>query len=219
MPFSARPPKKRAYSGGAVCTQARADMAQSTSKREISAMKLPGMIILVALLACVPSAAQQTAKFAKVDCAASKLVMPPTLICLASNEVAGTSFDGGSPSGVFKYWNAIGKVGGNKVYLYAVEAVDASSAIRFSKALSDTINIITPYPKPATDFSDLKKIADADYVAFKSGDGDSCVAIRKVGSARATGYRWVLFGLLCVPSGKTLADVEISSFVSSVGFR
>jgi len=30
MPYSARPPKKGAYSGGAALTQARPDMAQST---------------------------------------------------------------------------------------------------------------------------------------------------------------------------------------------
>jgi hypothetical protein len=194
-------------------------MAQSASEREISAMKLAGMIILVALLACMPSAAQQAAKFAKIDCAASKLVMPPKLTCLASNEVAGTGFQGGSPSGVFKYWNAIGKVGDNKAYLYAAESVDASSGIRLDAALSASINSITPYPKPATDFSGLKKIADADYVSFKSGDGGSCVAIRKVGPARATGYRWALFGLLCAPPGKVLADLEISSFAGSMGFR
>ena len=182
-------------------------------------MKLAGMIVLAALLAGLPSAAQQTAKFAKIDCAESKLVMPPKLICLASNEVAGTGFAGSRPGGLFKYWNAIGKVRAVKVYLYAIEAIDTSSEIRMDSALSNTTNIITPYPKPATEFSDLKKMADADYLSFRSGDGDNCIAIRKPGPARGTGYRWVLFGLLCAPSDKTLADGEISSFVNSMGFR
>ena len=181
-------------------------------------MKLAGAIVLICLFAGTPGTAQQTAKFAKIDCGSSKLVMPPKLICLASNEVGG-DVSWGSGGGLFKYWNAIGKVGGSKVYLYAVESVDASSEVRLNAALSDSINIITPYPKPATDFSGLKKIADADYVSFKSGDGNSCAAIRKVGPARGTGYRWVLFGLLCAPSGKTPADVDISSFVGSMGFR
>ena len=107
--------------------------------------------------AAVPADAQQTAKFAKIDCSASRLVMPPKLICLASNEVAGGDFAGGSPGGLFKYWNAIGKVGARKAYLYGVESVDASSEIRINSTLGDAINVITPYPKPATNFSDLRR--------------------------------------------------------------
>ena len=177
------------------------------------------LVGLSAVTAAAPVDAQQTAKFAKIDCSASRLVMPPKLICLASNEVAGGDFAGGSPGGLFKYWNAIGKVGGRKAYLFGVESVDASSEIRVNSTLGDAINVITPYPKPATNFSDLRRMADADVVLFTSGDGDDCAAVRKIGPARQTGYRWVVFGLLCGPSGKTLADGELSSFISSVGFR
>ncbi len=181
---------------------------------------------MAALLAClsavmvaVPAHAQQTAKFAKIDCSTSRLVMPPKLICLASNEVAGGDYGGGSPGGLFKYWNAIGKFGARKAYVYGVESVDASSEIRINSALSDAVNVITPYPKPATNFSDLRKVADADVVSFTGGDGDTCVAVRKFGPARRTGYRWAVFGLLCGPSGKTFADGELSSFISSTGFK
>jgi len=185
-------------------------------------MKLTRLATLLLGLSAVTSApaeAQQTAKLAKIDCSASRLLMPPQLICLASNEVAGGDFASGSPGGLFKYWNAIGKVGARKAYLYGVESVDASSEIRINSTLGDAINVITPYPKPATNFSDLRKVADADVVSFTGGDGDACAAVRKIGPARQTGYRWVVFGLLCGPSGKTLADSELSSFISTMGFK
>jgi hypothetical protein len=182
--------------------------------------RLAALLVGLSVIAAADSAdAQQTAKFAKIDCSTSRLLMPLNLICLASNEVAGGDFAGGSPGGVFKYWNAIGKVDGRKAYVYGVESIDTAAEIRISSTLGDAINSITPYPKPATNFSDLRKVADADVVSFTSGDGDACAAVRKVGPARQTGYRWVVFGLLCGPSGKTLADGELFSFISTVGFR
>jgi hypothetical protein len=183
-------------------------------------MKINGLAITVAtVLAAAPAGAQQTAKFAKIDCATSKLVIPPQLVCLASNEVAGGDFGGGTAGGLFKYWNAIGKLGSSKAYVYGVEAVDGASEVRVNTRLKDAIDVITPYAKPASRFSDTKRVGDADTVSFTGGDGDSCVAIRKLGPARGTGYRWVAFGLLCGAAGKGLAESELSYFTSNVGFR
>ena len=122
-------------------------------------MKLNGLaIVLATVLAAASAGAQQTAKFARIDCAASQLQMPPNLICLASNEVAG-DFAGGSAGGLFKYWNAIGKVGSRKAYVYGVEAMDGRSEVRVTQALSEAVDIITPYAKPASHFSDLRSVA------------------------------------------------------------
>jgi hypothetical protein len=144
--------------------------------------------------------------------------MPPNLICLASNEVAG-DFAGGSAGGLFKYWNAIGKVGSRKAYVYGVEAMDGRSEVRVTQALSEAVDIITPYAKPASHFSDLRSVSDAGTETFTGGNGESCAVIRKLGPARSTGYRWVAFGLLCDPAGKPLAENELTSFVHTVGFR
>jgi len=181
-------------------------------------------IVLATVLMAAPAGAQQTAKFTRIDCGTSELLMPPNLICLASNEVAG-DLAGGSAGGVFKYWNAIGRVGSRKAYVYGVESMDGRSEVRVTQDLKEAIDIITPYAKPASHFSDLKRVGDADVVAFTGGAGEACVAIRKLGPARSTGYRWVAFGLLCDPSllcdptGKTLAENDLFSFVHNVGFR
>jgi hypothetical protein len=182
-------------------------------------MKINALALTVAvLLAAAPAGAQQAARFARIDCAASQLLMPPNFICLASNEVAG-DLAGGSGGGLFKYWNAIGKVGARKAYVYGVESMDARSEVRITQALSDAVDVITPYAKPAGHFSDLKKVGDADTETFTGGARESCVVVRKLGPARSTGYRWVAFGLLCDPAGKTLAANELSSFIQNVGFR
>lgn len=181
-------------------------------------MNIKALAIVVAVFPAAAPAGAQTAKFTRIDCAASPLLMPPNLICLASNEVAG-DLAGGSTGGLFKYWNAIGKVGSRKAYVYGVESMDARSEVRITQALKDAVDVITPYAKPASHFSDLKKVGDADTEAFTGGAGESCVVVRKLGPARSTGYRWVAFGLLCDPAGKTLAANELSSFVQNVGFR
>jgi hypothetical protein len=181
-------------------------------------MKLKELAIVFASVLMAAPAGAQTAKFARIDCGTSDLLMPPNLTCLASNEVAG-DLAAGSTGGLFKYWNAIGKVGSRKAYVYGVESMDGRSEVRVTQDLKDAVDIITPYAKPASHFSDLKRVGDADAVAFTGGAGESCVAIRKVGPARSTGYRWVAFGLLCDPTGKTLPDNELSSFVHTVGFR
>src|SRR5690349_19515176 len=78
-------------------------------------MKIKALAIAVAaVLAAAPAGAQQTA--ARIDCAASQLLMPPNFICLASNEVA-DDLPGGPGGGLFKYWNAIGKLGSRKAYV------------------------------------------------------------------------------------------------------
>jgi len=182
-------------------------------------MKIKALAIaVVAVLAAAPAGAQQTAKFARIDCAASQLLMPSNFICLASNEVAG-DLPGGPGGGLFKYWSAIGKIGSRKAYVYGVEAIDARSEVHITQALKDAVDILTPYAKPASHSSDLKKVGDADTETFTGGAGESCVVVRKLGPARSTGYRWVAFGLLCDPAGKTLAANELSSFVQNVGFR
>jgi hypothetical protein len=182
-------------------------------------MKIKALAIAAgAFLALAPAAAQQTAKFARIDCAASRLLMPANFICLASNEVAG-DLPGSMGGGLFKYWNAIGKIGSRQGYVYGVESMDAQSEVRITQALEDAVDIITPYAKPASHFSGLKKVGDADTEIYTGGAGESCVVVRKLGPARSTGYRWVAFGLLCDPAGKTLAANELSSFVQNVGFR
>lgn len=63
-------------------------------------MKINALAIPVgALLVAAPAGAQQSVTFARIDCATSRLVLPPNLICLASNEMAGGDFAGAWSTG------------------------------------------------------------------------------------------------------------------------
>jgi hypothetical protein len=181
-------------------------------------MKRLGLWLVLAACFVTPAAAE--VKFTKIDCSASRLVTPPNFSCRSSNDVAGGDFGGGTPSGLFKYWSAgIGAVGSRKGYLYAVEALDATSEIRVNNGLADSVHNVSPFKKPASKFSELRHVANADVVAFTSGDGSLCSIFRKVGPSRQTGYRWVMFGILCGSPDKPIGENELSTFINSVGFR
>ena len=187
-------------------------------------MKLAGLLFAVSCtgLAWVGGMAhaQQGLKFTGIDCSASKIVAPPGLVCLVSNERAGGDFGAGTSEGLFKYWTAISRKDvARKTYYYAVEALETKSTVRIGDKLVDEIQRVSAQAKGATDISGLNQLAGADYVTFKAGTGEFCVGFRRAGPSKLTGYAWVLYGTECAPHGQRLGEGDVSKFISASTFK
>jgi hypothetical protein len=62
--------------------------------------------------------------------------------------------------------------------------------------------------------SPVARYKDADYVSFKDGKaGRTCIGFRRVGRPQRGGYDWLMGGILCAPSGKTITEADISAFI------
>ncbi|MBI3199380.1 MAG: hypothetical protein HYZ40_18090 [Rhodospirillales bacterium] len=187
-------------------------------------MKLAGLLVAMSCIGVVQGGAtaqaQGSLKFTTIDCSASKIVAPPGLVCLVSNERAGGDFGAGTSEGLFKYWSAISRKDlTRKTYYYAVEALETKSTIRIGDRLVDEIQRVSAQAKGATDLSKLNQVAGADYVTFKAGTGESCVGFRRAGPSKLTGYAWVLYGTECAPHGQHLGEGDITKFISTSTFK
>ena len=49
--------------------------------------------------------------------------------------------------------------------------------------------------------------------------GEACIGIRKNGSSRSKGFKWILLASKCVPKGKSISDEEAGRFISAASFR
>lgn len=179
------------------------------------------MAMAMAVFASLEVAAQDTPHWSDMDCAQSKLVTPAGLKCRATQEYSGgsnTSSSSSGAGGMSREWAKVGTVDGSKLYYYAKEAVAQTSSV-FPIVLEDGLKRVSPQAKGASNFSQSAPLAGGDYLKFTSASGDVCIGIRKNGSSRSKGFKWILLASKCVPKGKSISDEEIGRFISAANFR
>ena len=172
-------------------------------------------------LAVSGAMAQETPVWSDIQCSQSKLVAPAGLRCRVTQAYSGSNslISGAGPGGVDKQWAAYGALDDAKIYVFVKEKVSPNGGIVLNLTLQQNIMGLSPYAKDARNFGALGNMNGGDYQNFDSATGEHCIAIRKVGSSRAVGYRWVLLASKCVAPGKSLSDADAGLFMTSTNFR
>jgi hypothetical protein len=172
------------------------------------------------LVACLPISlsAQETIVWSDIDCAQSKLVIPAGLKCRQTNVVGTRGAPTSTGGGQVKYWNASGIVQKVKLYYNVTEIISSASYVQVGR-LTDNLRLISSQAKAATTMSGPEKRGDADFLTFTNALGDDCVGIRKVGTVRSAGYRWVLYATRCTPAAQKASAADIDAFIAAAGFR
>jgi hypothetical protein len=180
-----------------------------------------GLIVFAVVGFSAGVCAQTKAVWSDIDCSQSKIVAPPGLKCRATQELAGSTtakFAGpGGGQGVFREWATFGKKDGVKLYYLGHETIGPNSYKAVFLTLEQEIRDHSPYAKDGRNFTATSPMAGSDYVRFTSGQGEACVAVRKVGPVRSKGYAWVLLANKCVPAGNSVSD--IAQLISTADFR
>jgi hypothetical protein len=73
--------------------------------------------------------------------------------------------------------------------------------------------------KDTTRWSDVSQIGDIYAASFTSGRSENCKAFAKLGPPWQFGFAWRLNGWLCGAQGKSVADGDLQSFLSSLIVR
>jgi hypothetical protein len=182
-----------------------------------------GLMVLAGIGLSAGVCAQPKAVWSDIDCSQSKIVAPPGLKCRATQEMAGSNtakFAGaGGAQGIFREWLTIGKKDGVKLYYLGHETIGTNSYKAVYLTLEEEIRDRSPYAKDGRSFTPNSTMAGGDYIRFTNGQGEACVAIRKVGPVQAKGYKWVLLANECVPAGNAISDGDIARLISTADFR
>jgi len=166
--------------------------------------------------------AQETPKWSDMDCSQSKIEGGPAgLKCRATQEYSGGSSSagkvGGNPGviGTFRHWSKFRTIDGVKYFYFLKEATTTGSNI-LPMALQQALKDYAPAAKGARDFTEVAPISGGEYLRFADLEGEKCIATRKMGTTAGPGNRWYLMGTKCVPSGRTISDADVISFLASV---
>jgi hypothetical protein len=164
------------------------------------------------------AAAQETRKYADIDCAQSKIMASAGFKCRATQEYAGSDSEEGDAGGTFRRWIAYGKgADGSNLYVYVFEALNGWT--RPNATLESTVRGFNRDFQSATGFTPVAHLSDGDYQRFTDPKGSECVAIRKLGTSHSAGYKWLLLAGKCLPKGKSISDQDIAQFMEATGVR
>jgi hypothetical protein len=177
--------------------------------------------LIVAGGVALPAAAQDTRKWADIDCAQSKIIAPAGLKCRATQVYHGAQGNAGtSAGGAFQRWSAYGTVGGSKFFYFVAEGSEPQSSVYTSFTLLDTITQAGgALTRGATELSELKQAAGGDYATFKRPPGEACFAMRKYGPSQGSRFKWLMYGGRCDPVANAASPAEIAKFIADAGFR
>ena len=165
-----------------------------------------------------PAFAQQTRVWSDVDCAQSKIVVPPGFKCQATQEYYGGQGTASSDAGgMFRQWTASATVNNVRLFYLLHEGVVARSNVTATESLEERIKQLSR--KPDKNFSATSPMAGGDYVRYEGPLGQPCVGIRKYGPSMGTGFKWIMVGTRCVQKGMTISDQDIASFIASADHR
>jgi hypothetical protein len=167
--------------------------------------------------------AQSKAVWSDIDCAHSKLVVPPGLRCRATQEMAGSNSAkfaaSGGMQGTFREWSAVGAKDGLKLYYIGHETIGSNAYKAVYLTLEEEIRTYSPYARDGRNFTSPSQKSAGDYVRFTGAQGEDCVAIRKVGPVQSKGYKWVILSNKCVSAGQSISDDDIGQLISATDFR
>ena len=166
--------------------------------------------ILFVVGAAVAAAQVRQYIWSDIDCRQSRIAAWPGLKCRTTNVV---SSEGNI--GVFRQWAAFGTSrDGYYAHLFLWEAQNSFSYLSADEATADFVKTIFEYGKLITDISPVARYKDADYVTFKDGKaGRTCIGFRRLGRPQRGGYDALTGGILCAPSGRSIAEAELSTFI------
>ncbi len=174
------------------------------------------------IVAALPATAQETRKWSDIDCAQSKIVAGAGLKCRSTQVYSGSDsrIAGAGAGGQFQRWISYGPgADGGRVFFYALEAVDARSFTRPGATLEDVVRGFNSDYKTSSGFTPLAHLKGGDYQRFTNPKGEACVAIRKLGDSRTGGYRWLVVAGKCLPSGTSLTEADVETFLETTQFR
>ena len=183
---------------------------------------VPVLILCLLAIGTGNANAQEARQWADIDCAQSKIVAPPGLKCRSTQLYAGSDSKvaGAGAGGQFQRWAAFGTAAdGNPVFYYASEAVDAQSWTRPNATLEEVVRGFSRAYKSSRNFTELAQVNGGDFQRFTNPKGQACFAIRKLGSARSVGYRWLLVAGKCSVNGSAFSEADVADFLKSTDFR
>jgi hypothetical protein len=180
------------------------------------------LVVLTVSALPVSALAQDTVKWADIDCAQSKIQGPTGLRCHLTQEYSGGTISdakiinkGIGAGGTFRHWTKTGSLNGVK-YFYFLKEATSTGAMILSTRFELTVKEMIFYGRGATDFSAPSQIAGGDFLTFVDRDGENCMATRKVGAvAGNTGNRWYLIATKCVKKGRTIPDTDAPALLAS----
>ena len=168
----------------------------------------------IALLAGTGTVAAQGRQYvwSDMDCRQSRLVAWPGLKCRATNVMTA---DGNI--GVFRQWSAFGTSrDGYYAQFFFWEGQNTYSYLSADETTADFVKWLFEYGKSIAQVSAVARYKDADYVTFTDGRmARSCLGFRRVGRPQRGGYDSLMGGILCAPRGKTISQVDISTFIDN----
>jgi hypothetical protein len=165
------------------------------------------------------AAPQDAPRWSDVDCAQSKLSVPPGLQCKATQNYAGGDRSTGSAGGTFRRWLASGQMNGASVFYFLAEATSLGASIMEGASLQKDIRNEMKDGNMIHEFSAMGNRGGADYMTFMTGAGNSCLGIRRYGPSQGDGYQWILYGVSCDPRGRTISDAQIDGFIAGASYR
>ncbi len=171
-------------------------------------------------LACAAAAVgQETQRWSEVDCAQSRLSVPPGLQCKSTQNYAGGDSSTGTAGGTFRRWLASGRMNGAGVFYYLAEATSVGASTMEGSSLVKDIRTEMKDGNMIHEFSPMGNRGGADYMTFTSGAGNSCLGIRRYGPSQGEGYKWILYGVSCDPRGRPITEAQIDGFIAGASYR
>ncbi len=121
--------------------------------------------------------------------------------------------------GTSRSWLAFGNLNGVELFYTLSEATSPRVGMQENFSLQKDMRLFMQNANLLRDFSPLGNRGGADFMTFTSPAGNACIGIRRYGPSQDVGYRWILHGLRCEPSGKVVTDAEIDGFIASARYR
>lgn len=168
----------------------------------------------ITLLAGAGTVAAQSRQYvwADIDCRQSRLMAWPGLKCRATNVLTAEG-----NIGVFRQWAAFGTSrDGYYAQLFLWEGQNTFSYLSADETTEDFVKWLFEFGKSITQVSPVARYGNADYVTFTDGRmARPCLGFRRVGKPQRGGYDSLMGGILCAPRGKTLTQIDISTFIDN----
>jgi outer membrane protein assembly factor BamD (BamD/ComL family) len=172
---------------------------------EAARRKLAGM-----LSSGIDQAPQMT--WSPTACAAIPLWVPSGFTCQVSSEflLPGSTVRARS-------YTTGGTVGGWQTQVWMHQVV-GNGAITVVAPAAQSLPQLSAFTQAGTDWSEPLAYGGAEYMTFRSGTAN-CVALRKPGTPRDSGYAYVFTAVQCAPSGQPLYPNDIRATIDGVRLK
>jgi hypothetical protein len=172
------------------------------------------MLLTFACCAGAGARAQDTHTWTDIDCAQLRIPAAIGLKCRGLN-YAGINPYVTESGGTFRQSNASGTINKAKLLYILFETTSLQSGVSTRSTLPETLKSSTAQAKAATNFSEVTTRDGVDFVTFTGSTGDACVGVRRLGTARLAGYKWIVYATRCVSAKTPVPDADIAAFIAS----